>query len=92
MESHPHFTRAQNTTHETFIFTHAIMPTQGIHNPDVPYVPPSDMAWGPRGKQHMKSVADMEYEEKVRARASSRACECKIWQKRKKHRTSPLEE
>ena len=42
------------------------MPTEGTHNPDVPYVPPSALAWGPRGDQNQKSAADQEYEAKVR--------------------------
>lgn len=42
------------------------MPTEGTHNPDVEYEPPSDIAWGPKGKEHMKTASDMEYEEKVR--------------------------
>jgi hypothetical protein len=41
------------------------MPTQGTHNPDVPYVACSDAAWGPKGSEHMKTANDMEYEEKV---------------------------
>lgn len=44
------------------------MPTEGTHNPDAPYVACSDMAWGPKGTEHMKSASDMEYEEKVRHR------------------------
>lgn len=44
------------------------MPTFGTHTPDVPYQPSSEMAWGPRGSEHMKSGADREYEERVRRR------------------------
>jgi len=44
------------------------MPTFGTHTPDLPYQPSSEMAWGPRGAEHMKSGADREYEERVRRR------------------------
>jgi hypothetical protein len=44
------------------------MPTFGTHTPDAPYVPGSDMAWGPRGHENMKSVQDREYEQAVRRR------------------------
>ena len=43
------------------------MPTEGTHDPDVKYYPPSAMAWGPRGDENKKSWADREYEERVRA-------------------------
>ena len=29
------------------------MPTFGTHTPDLPYQPSSEMAWGPRGAEHM---------------------------------------
>ena len=44
------------------------MPTHGTHTPDVPYQPSSDMAWGARGHERMKSASDREYEERVRSR------------------------
>ena len=44
------------------------MPTYGTHTPDVPYQPSSDMAWGARGHERMKSASDREYEERVRSR------------------------
>ena len=44
------------------------MPTHGTHTPDVPYQPSSDMAWGARGNERMKSASDREYEERVRSR------------------------
>lgn len=44
------------------------MPTYGTHTPDVPYQPSSDMAWGARGHERMKSASDREYEERVRTR------------------------
>ena len=44
------------------------MPTHGTHTPDVPYQPSSDMAWGARGHERMKSTSDREYEERVRTR------------------------
>jgi len=44
------------------------MPTHGTHTPDVTYRPSSDMAWGARGNERMKSASDREYEERVRTR------------------------
>jgi len=39
--------------------------TPGIHNPSEPYVPSSEMAWGPKGKWHGKSWNDISFERQV---------------------------
>ena len=44
------------------------IPTFGTHTPDVPYQPSSEMAWGPRGSEHMKSGADRDMTRRVRRR------------------------
>ena len=44
------------------------MPTPGTHTPDVTYQPSTDMAWGARGNERMKSASDREYEQRVRNR------------------------